>query len=260
MPSIYLITCLPTGKYYVGKTANTLEHRWYQHCHPGDDKRGHLANAIRKYGKENFVIELLTECAAEEVDNLERLWIAVLNSTDRTVGLNIKHGGEGGPIPLETRLKIARSNTGKKLSESALQKKREAGKRLTGERNGFYGHTHSEETKQHWSGIRKGSVPPNKGKPGKPMTSAHREKLNAAITYTHIPAADVESLYLSGQSIKEVAKHFGVSGTAIRDRLIARKVPMRKGRRFTTEQRRAMSLAMEGNRNGFRVITDAFSE
>src|SRR5216684_301529 len=57
MGCVYLLTCLPTGKYYVGKTVKTVRVRWQEHV--ADVKRGHrgcpyLHAAIRKYGPENF--------------------------------------------------------------------------------------------------------------------------------------------------------------------------------------------------------------
>lgn len=38
------------------------------------------------------------------------------------------------------------------------------GHKRRGARNSFYGKHHSEKTRKHWSEIRKGRVPPNKGK------------------------------------------------------------------------------------------------
>src|SRR6266853_1902591 len=39
MGCVYLLTCLPTGKYYVGKTVKTVRVRWQEHV--ADVKRGH---------------------------------------------------------------------------------------------------------------------------------------------------------------------------------------------------------------------------
>lgn len=119
MPLIYLITCVPTGKYYVGQTFQTLEDRWSGHKSRAKSCRhnGHLQNAIRKYGPENFTIEVLTECSDEQVNNLERLWIAVLDSANNEVGFNVTPGGENGfRMSPEHKRKISESNMGKKRS------------------------------------------------------------------------------------------------------------------------------------------------
>ena len=61
MPFVYLITCLPTGKYYVGKTSCALEIRWRNHKTVAKRKKlkGLLQNSLTKYGVESHVIEVL---------------------------------------------------------------------------------------------------------------------------------------------------------------------------------------------------------
>lgn len=65
---IYLITCLVTGKTYIGITAMStrsvpyaLKRRWQKHMHHAfTEKRPYLLHkAFRKYGPENFTIELI---------------------------------------------------------------------------------------------------------------------------------------------------------------------------------------------------------
>lgn len=58
---IYQITNKINGKRYVGKTTkSSILDRWESHLK--DCKKGHtkLYNAIKKYGKENFNIDVLT--------------------------------------------------------------------------------------------------------------------------------------------------------------------------------------------------------
>jgi len=65
-----------TVKIYVGQTMRTLEQRFAEHA-KADSL---LGNAIRKYGAENFSIEILTECETKaELDDKERLYIEKLN-------------------------------------------------------------------------------------------------------------------------------------------------------------------------------------
>lgn len=55
---IYLITNLINGKQYVGQTIYTAEQRFKQHLR-GDL---YIDKAIRKYGVENFKLEVLCRC------------------------------------------------------------------------------------------------------------------------------------------------------------------------------------------------------
>jgi group I intron endonuclease len=120
MPLIYLITCLPTGRYYVGKTVCYLEVRWRNHKTVAKRKKlkGPLQNSLSKYGAENHVIEVLTECQSEYLNYMERLWIAVLNAQDREIGLNLTGGGDGQlNLTLDQRDAISQRMKGNKHGE-----------------------------------------------------------------------------------------------------------------------------------------------
>ncbi len=160
---VYLITCLQTGKYYVGKTSTTPQERFVRHWSSRYHKHSHLASALCKYGREAFIVECLVECDSAEIDNFERLWICVLDAANRRVGLNIKFGGEGGTIPPETREKIRQARKGWQPTSVTRMRMSLGQRNKIGVANSFYGHAHSIETRQHWSNIRQGVAPPNKG-------------------------------------------------------------------------------------------------
>lgn len=84
---IYKTTNLINNKFYVGKD---------KHNNPfylGSGKI--LKEAIKKYGKENFLKEVLEICETiEEMNERESFWIQKLNATN--IGYNIALGGEGG--------------------------------------------------------------------------------------------------------------------------------------------------------------------
>lgn len=97
---VYKITNKQNGKIYIGITnqgANT--NRWYKHC--SDANVGStfpLHNAIRKYGKENFQIEVIEIIENEDFDYLkerEIYWIKELDSYNRKIGYNLTLGGDG---------------------------------------------------------------------------------------------------------------------------------------------------------------------
>lgn len=94
---VYLITNTVNGKHYVGKTMQTIGARWSSHrwnAKAGQFSR--LYRAIRKYDVRSFVIEELGKTdTPEQLNQLERLWIIALRSSDPTIGYNLTSGGDG---------------------------------------------------------------------------------------------------------------------------------------------------------------------
>lgn len=106
---IYTITNTINGKQYIGQTKGKLNKRFTNHVYAAN--RGSTSiihNAIRKYGRDAFKIELLEECQSfEELDGAERKWIAELN-TVTPHGYNIEEGGcrNRGSLSEATRAKL----------------------------------------------------------------------------------------------------------------------------------------------------------
>lgn len=94
MAYIYQIINKVNGKIYVGKTNFSIEKRFKQHCHdafqPRNEKRP-LYAAMRKYGVENFYVELIEETSEPEIR--EVYWIEKLMSFK--TGYNATRGGDG---------------------------------------------------------------------------------------------------------------------------------------------------------------------
>jgi group I intron endonuclease len=128
--TIYKITNLLDGKYYIGQTTNSFKARFTNHISEARCRRNcrYLGNAIVKHGSKNFIVEqLITGIKSQEdLDNIERLWILVTRSYDHKVGYNIEFGGNGrGKISPETRIKMSvpKSEEHKrKLSEAAKKR------------------------------------------------------------------------------------------------------------------------------------------
>lgn len=101
---IYLTTNLVNKKVYIGQhRADKFEPESYI----GSGTL--LWRAIKKYGRENFSCDMLCECLdQDDMDEKERYFIALYNSTDKQVGYNMTDGGFGGASPRtpETKLKI----------------------------------------------------------------------------------------------------------------------------------------------------------
>lgn len=92
---IYLITNLINNKKYVGQTVMTLKQRWNKHLSNSRtlNPTG-IAGAIKKYGEQNFSMELLATCKIEDLNELEEYYIKKYNSFND--GYNLTLGGEGG--------------------------------------------------------------------------------------------------------------------------------------------------------------------
>ena len=119
---IYKLTS-PSGKSYVGKTTN-LYARLNQYKNLHCEGQGYLYNALKKYGLENFKIELLEEVQGDDIDLVEKMlneieikYIAEFGVNDRSLGYNIAKGGVGGTHSEETKRKIGEGNRGKVRTE-----------------------------------------------------------------------------------------------------------------------------------------------
>ena len=119
---IYAHTNLLNGKSYVGQTTAGMESRWKDHVkHSRYSKTATyntpFARALRKYGPEAFEHQILSRARSKaELDNLEKVWIILLQSREQ--GYNLGAGGEGNPglkhTP-ETKARISKNRTGKGL-------------------------------------------------------------------------------------------------------------------------------------------------
>jgi len=110
---IYKTTNLINGKIYIGQKKSE---KFLGINYLGSGKR--LWEAINKYGKDKFIVELVEEIDEEKLmDVREIYWIAYYNSTNKNIGYNLSEGGN-------------------------------VNRTLRGENNGFYGKHHSEESRR----------------------------------------------------------------------------------------------------------------
>lgn len=86
---IYKTTNKLNGKIYIGKDESN---------NPSYIGSGYiLKKAISKYGKHNFIKEILEKCDSRELLNEREIyWIYEYKSTDPSIGYNIAEGGTGG--------------------------------------------------------------------------------------------------------------------------------------------------------------------
>jgi group I intron endonuclease len=98
MAVIYRIRNLISGKCYIGESKKADPFgRWNQHKRAIERGAGcpALRDAVRKYGIENFVFEILIFCFDEDRFHYEKEYIRKYN-TQVPNGYNITAGGEGG--------------------------------------------------------------------------------------------------------------------------------------------------------------------
>jgi group I intron endonuclease len=85
---IYLITNKLNNKQYIGKTSQTLDKRWYQHCKNAEyGIDTYLYRAMRKHGVENFECVYLADGLDEE---------EILLIEQHAPEYNMTAGGDGG--------------------------------------------------------------------------------------------------------------------------------------------------------------------
>jgi len=92
---IYKITNKENGSIYIGCTINSLEKRFGEHlsrCFSSTHK-SKLYNSMKKYGQENFTIELIEECDLSVIYETEKKYVEQYDSYNN--GLNSTFGGEG---------------------------------------------------------------------------------------------------------------------------------------------------------------------
>lgn len=133
---IYIITNSKNGKKYIGQTLshklNAKKYRPFgarrrlnQHisdalCNTKKKQCSYLANAIRKYGKDSFDVEILEYCEIEDSNDKEIFYISKHN-TIAPNGYNLCEGGKKGPTLYQQRIKLMKK-TQEQFSEKKLQK------------------------------------------------------------------------------------------------------------------------------------------
>jgi group I intron endonuclease len=112
-----MLTCIPSGKEYIGQTIYTVKKRWKDHKSAANTgKLGKLKNAIRKHGSKNFTAETIWICSTD-LDDLN-YWETHFIAERMTFkyGYNSTIGGQGcqGSVcSEETKLKRSIANKGK---------------------------------------------------------------------------------------------------------------------------------------------------
>ena len=160
---IYLIVDCLSDMEYVGQTTQTVKARFDAHYGKNETD---IDQAMREYGRENFLVFVLKECfAKEELDEWERRFIFAKGCM-APFGYNQTKGGTGSPVWRHT--------------DEAIEKIRQS---KLGEKNPQFGHPHSPEHNRKIGEALKGKLlgrtAPNKGIP---MSDEQKKKISVAMT------------------------------------------------------------------------------
>lgn len=203
---IYKITNQINGKFYIGKTIKTLQNRFHNHCYEALKRNSttYFHRAIRKYGKENFILEEIELCDNKILNEKEVFWISKLRPH-----YNQTNGGEG--------------INGYKYTEEQCRKisERMIGK-YEGNKNPFYNQTHTKQQKEKWSKMRKGQPSPC-GFTGKSHKEESKNKTsqtlknNPNVKRTKVFQYDIEGNFLREfQSFADAAQFVKTSPSNIK--------------------------------------------
>lgn len=129
--AVYSFTNKTDGKKYIGGTT-VLYQRWHQHKN-GYSNAPRFTAALKEFGFENFIFEIIEKCTLEELGDREEFWTKHFNTTDETLGYNIWEG--------PTAKRAPRTNEVKQQIRETIKEHFPEGRT-----NPMLGQIHSEET------------------------------------------------------------------------------------------------------------------
>lgn len=225
---IYLLIDGTNDKEYVGQTTRTVEERFKEHANYNNS---YIDNAIRAHGADMFVVAVLKECAnKEELDFWERYLIRSRN-TIAPNGYNLTDGGEGGIPCDETRAKMSAALKGRPKSPETRAKLSAASATLRGEKNPFFGHHHTDETRAKISA----------SKIGKHLSEETRAKMSAV--RKGVPKSPEHRAKMSVSRMGAKNPHYGKKNTPEHQ---AKIVAANLGAKRTPETCARISAALTG--------------
>lgn len=117
---VYKITNTLNGKVYIGQTVDYRKRKvgHFSYLRRNAHRNRYLQKSFNKYGESSFKMEIIKECAVDELDKLEIYYMRKYNSIDKTLGYNMVIGGNTNKsFPDYIRKKMSRSQKGRIISE-----------------------------------------------------------------------------------------------------------------------------------------------
>ena len=195
MGCVYKITNTVNGKCYIGLTVNTAEDRFKKHVSMiYSNGCSALYSAMSKYGVDNFTVNTLYESDNKNyLMEMEKHYVKELNTLSPN-GYNLTTGGESCIVSDETKEKLRKALTGRKIPWA--DKVSESVRRLW--LNDEYRNKQVEQRKQKRGKYREGIV--------KPLRK-------------DLPIEEIQIRYNNGDTINKISKDFNVSFYTIKRRL-----------------------------------------
>lgn len=232
---IYKIQNKLNNKIYVGQSKNPAS-RFINHIKiakmgPTHANFSAVHGAIRKYGQENFLLEIIEVCDENTSNDREIYWIKFYKSRNNECGYNLTDGGDGVlNLSEESKNKRKEKMLGRKHSEDHKKKISEANKGKiissntkrkisianSGENNGMFGKTISNETRKKLSEFQS-------SRKRSPLSEEHLQKIklarsqqNSSFRISKEIKQEIVSLYASGQyTKKQLAEKFNLKYNSV---------------------------------------------
>ena len=129
---IYKITNIQNNKVYIGQTIRPIQDRFHRHINDALNNilDTHFARAIRKYGKDNFIIEQIDQAQTQdELNKKEQYWIqyydSVQNGYNETDAIS-KRGGNTYQSKTEKEMEVIKE----KIRQTKLGAKNPMAKKI----------------------------------------------------------------------------------------------------------------------------------
>ena len=175
-------TLCPEGKYYIGYSCD-IHKRWKTHKSTLKTNKHcniRMQRAYEKYGSDCFDYEILQECETEEeAQEYELSYLEDLTIRDKLY--NLHYNSSGGDLityhPNKEQIIERMKNTQKEQISKMSKEERQERWGKSGEKNGMYGRTHTDEVKKRLSIINKGRDSSFKGKHHSEETKQYFSKI-----------------------------------------------------------------------------------
>lgn len=199
---IYKIENKINGKVYIGQSQDISE-RWKQHLNSYTKESNVIYKAIRKYGIDNFLFEIIEVCDIESLNEREIYYINKFNSYvgfKKSNGYNMTKGGEGtrGVIrSKEYRAAVRERLIGGRLSEETKLKIS-----IHHKESGLFSGNNNPNFGKHWS---------------EDWKINHSKKMKGKLSYGNNGMAKM--VFCAGNvftSAKECGEYYGIGETTIR--------------------------------------------
>lgn len=195
-PGIYKISCIETGKIYIGSSKNCHRRRSEHQSDLKKSRHGsiRLQNAFLKYGPGSFVFEVLEYCEQSQLLTLEQKWLDQTRSYDRDFGYNMSKSSQYGQYDItpeisqkiSDRTKEGLANLTPEARARMIEASRRKGKNLGVKRTDAVRAKRSVDQKEIMKDPTRKQMASesisafNKSRTGLPLSEQHRKKIKQA--------------------------------------------------------------------------------